>query len=96
MSCQQAYKVPHFLRFINSVSTYNMYWKYHLPASYVLYILQYKFDQYWPDSGFKLFGNIRVTTENVVQFANYCVKNIPYVWSVIQVICDWFNQILNL
>ena len=40
----------------------------------MLYILQYKCDQYWPDSGFKLYGNIRVTAENIVQFANYCVR----------------------
>ena len=42
---------------------------------YVLCILQYKCQQYWPNSGFKQYGNIKVTAENKVQFANYCVRS---------------------
>ena len=40
----------------------------------IYFHLQYKCDQYWPDTESKLYGNIKVTAENEVQFANYCVR----------------------
>ena len=41
---------------------------------YILF-MQQKCRQYWPDSGSQLYGNVKVTVENTIQLANYCVRH---------------------
>ena len=52
-------------------------------STFYLYCVQAKCQQYWPDKGSKVCGNIKVTLHKEEQLANYCIHQ----FFVEQVLC---------
>ena len=48
---------------------YGVYW-------YIMFPLQIKCHQYWPNKGFVMFGDIKVTLQKEERLANYCIRQL--------------------